>query len=150
MIYYIGGVSYITYEANIKYPWLDYMTCFMADTAKWGCKWLDGAIISDCCMQSTDIPHSTLNTLRLRRNEQHFAGDIFKRIFFKENVWTSIKISQKFVPKGPINNIPASVHRMAWRCSGNKPLSQPMMVSLPTHISVTQPQWVKQLGRVLF
>ena len=28
-----------------------------------------------------------LNTLRLRQNEQHFADDIFKRIFFNENVW---------------------------------------------------------------
>ena len=31
------------------------------------------------------------NTLRPRRNEQHFADDIFKRIFFNENVWISIK-----------------------------------------------------------
>ena len=28
-----------------------------------------------------------VNTLRPRRNEQHFADDIFKRIFFNENVW---------------------------------------------------------------
>ena len=47
-----------------------------------------------------------INTLRPRRNEQHFADDIFKRIFFNENVWISIKISLEFVPKGPINNIP--------------------------------------------
>ena len=83
-----------------------------------------------------------LNTLRPRRNEQHFADNIFKRIFFNENVWISIKISLKFVPKGPINNIPALIQIMAWCCSGDKPLSEPMMVSLPTHICVTQPQWV--------
>ena len=34
---------------------------------------------------------------------------------------------------------------MAWRRSGDKPLSEPMMVSLPTHICVTRPQWVKYL-----
>ena len=34
---------------------------------------------------------------------------------------------------------------MAWRHSGDKPLSEPMMVSLPTHICVTQPQWVKKI-----
>ena len=28
---------------------------------------------------------------------------------------------------------------------GDKPLSEPMMVSLPTHIYVTRPQWVKKL-----
>ena len=32
---------------------------------------------------------------------------------------------------------------MAWRCPGDKPLSEPKMVSLPTHICVTRPQWVK-------
>ena len=84
-----------------------------------------------------------INTLRPRRNEQRFADDIFKRIFFNENVWISIKISLKFVPKGPINNIPALVQIMAWRRSGDKPLSEAMMVSLPTHICVTRPQWVK-------
>ena len=36
-----------------------------------------------------------------------FADDIFKCIFFIENVWIPIKISLKFVPKGPIDNIPA-------------------------------------------
>ena len=49
----------------------------------------------------------------------------------------------KFVPKGPINNIPALVQIMAWRRSGDKPLSEPMMASLLTHICVTRPQWVK-------
>ena len=31
---------------------------------------------------------------------------------------------------------------MAWRRPGDKPLSEPMMVSLSTHICVTRPQWV--------
>ena len=69
-----------------------------------------------------------VNTLKPRRNEQHFADDIFKRIFFNENVWITIKISLKFFPKGPINNIPALIQIMAWRRSGGKPLSEPMMV----------------------
>ena len=85
---------------------------------------------------------AVFNTLRPRRNEQHFADDIFKRIFFNENIWISIEISLKFVSKGPINNIPALVQIMAWRRSGDKPLSKPMMVSLLTLICVTRPQWV--------
>ena len=52
--------------------------------------------------------------------------------------------SLKFVPKGLINNIPALVQIMAWRRPGNKPLSEPMIVVLPTHICVTRPQWVNQ------
>ena len=84
-----------------------------------------------------------INTLRPRQNGRHFADDIFKCISLNENASIVIKISLKFVPKGPINNIPALVQIMAWRRPGDKPLSEPMMVSLPTHIWVTRPQWVK-------
>ena len=84
-----------------------------------------------------------INTLRLRQNGRHFPDDIFKCIFLNENVWISIKISLNFVPRGPINNIPALVQIMAWRWPDNKPLSEPMMVRLLTHICVPRPQWVK-------
>ena len=46
------------------------------------------------------------------------------------------------VPKGPIDNIQALVQIMAWRRPGDKPLSEPMLIILLTHICVTQPQWV--------
>ena len=61
-----------------------------------------------------------LNTLRPRQNERHIADDTFKRIFVNENVGILIEISLKFVPKGPINNIPALVQIMAWRRPGDK------------------------------
>ena len=80
-----------------------------------------------------------INTLRPRQNGRHFPDDIFKCIFINENVWISIKISLKFIPKGRINNIPALVQIMAWRRPGDKPLSEPTMVSLLTHICVTRP-----------
>ena len=85
------------------------------------------------------------NSLRPRQNGRHFSDDIFKYIFVNENVRISIKFSLKFVPKGPINNIPALVQIMAWRLPGNKPLSEPVMVSLLTHICITRPQWVNTL-----
>ena len=88
-----------------------------------------------------------LNTLRPRQNGRHFADDIFKCIFLNQNVWISSKISLKFVLKGPINNIPALVQIMAWRRPGDKPLSEPMMVNLPTHICVSRPQWVNADSR---
>ena len=56
-----------------------------------------------------------LNTLRPRQNGRHLADNIFKCNFLNENVWIPIEISLKFVPKGPINNIPALVQIMAWR-----------------------------------
>ena len=89
------------------------------------------------------------NTLRPRQNGRHFADATFKRIFLNDNVRISIKISLKF-PKGPIINIPALVQIMAWRRLGDKPLSEPMLVSLLTHICVNRPQWVnKRKGLVL-
>ena len=85
------------------------------------------------------------NSLRPRPNRRHFADDIFKCIFENENELISPRISLKFVPKVRINNIPALVHIMAWRRPGDKPLSEPMMVNLLTHICVTRPQWVNSL-----
>ena len=86
---------------------------------------------------------SPINTLRLRHHGRHFADDTFKRMFLNENVRISIKISLKFVPKGPMINVSALVQIMAWRRPGDKPLSEPMMVSLLTHICITLPQWIK-------
>ena len=82
------------------------------------------------------------NTLKPRQKGRHFADDIFNCVFLNENVWISINISLKFVPKGPIDSIPALVRMMAWRRSGDKPLSEPMVVNLLTHIRVTRPQWL--------
>ena len=73
------------------------------------------------------------------------ADNIFKCIFFNDSVWISLKISLRFVPKVPIDSIPALVQIMAWRRSDDKPLSEQMMVSLLTHICVTRPQWVNPL-----
>ena len=87
----------------------------------------------------------SLNTLRPWHNGRHFADDIYKWIFLNENVWIPNKISLKFVPQGPINNIPAMVQIMAWRRTGNNPLSGPMMVRLPTQKCVTRPQWVNNM-----
>ena len=92
----------------------------------------------DCSQGS----QTQVNTLRPRQNGRHFADDTFKGIFMNENVRISINISLKFVPKGIINNIPALVQIVAWRRPGDKPLSEPMMVDLLTHICVTRPQWV--------
>ena len=59
----------------------------------------------------------------------NLADDIFECIFLNENVWISINISLKFVPKGPIN-IPALVEIMAWCHPGNKPSFEAMLVCI--------------------
>ena len=89
-----------------------------------------------------------LNPLRPRQNGRHFADDTIKRIFWNQNVRNAIKISLKFVPKGRIHNIPWLVQIMAWCRPGDKPLSEPMMVRLQTHICITRPQWVNHCSDV--
>ena len=110
--------------------WVGCTTCWIHVSLEW----------DSCDLHILSL--GTVNTLRPRQDGRHFPDDIFKSIFMNENVWISIKISLKFVPKGPINNIPALVQIMAWRRPGDKPLSEPMVVRLPTHICVTRPQWV--------
>ena len=43
-----------------------------------------------------------------------YPDDIFKCIFWNENIWISIKISLRFVAKGGIDQIPVLVQIMAW------------------------------------
>ena len=38
-----------------------------------------------------------------------------------------IRISLKFVPKGPVDNDPDLVQVMAWHQTGDKPLPEPML-----------------------
>ena len=88
-------------------------------------------------------PFFWLNILRLGQNDCHFPDDIFKYIFLNENVLILIEISLKFIFKCPINNNPVLVQIMAWCRTGNKPLSEPMMVRLSPYICITRPHWVK-------
>ena len=66
------------------------------------------------------------------------------------NVFSSMKMFEfrlrfhrSLFPKGRIDNIPALVLIMVWCRWGDTPLSEPMSVSLPMHICVTRPHWVK-------
>ena len=83
-----------------------------------------------------------VNALRSRQN-----GRISQTTFSSAFYWMKIYelqliIHWSFVPKGPINNIAALVQIMGRRRPGDKPLSEPMLVSLPTHICVIRPQWI--------
>ena len=115
------------------------------------CRQAASHCLSQCCPRSLSPYGVTrpqwVNTLRPRQNWRPFADDIFKTIFFNENIWISLQISLKCVPtfvcKVRIKNILALVQIMAWRRPSEKPLSEPMMFKLPTHICVTRPKLVK-------
>ena len=117
----------------------NYIPQYSLECIIYPCCWYIFVHVPACCLL-------VLNTLRPRQNGRHFPDDMFKWIFLNENLWISIKISLEFVLQGPINNIPTLVQIIAWRRSGDKPLSEPMMVSLLTHICLTRPQWVNSLA----
>ena len=78
-------------------------------------------------IQIETLPENMINTLRLRQDGRYLADNIFKCIFLNENVWISNKISLTFVPEVPIYHKPSLIQIMAWRLTGDKPLSESMM-----------------------
>ena len=48
-------------------------------------------------------------------------------IYANEKFCILMKIELKFVAMGPIDNNPALIQIMAWRRTGDKPLSEPML-----------------------
>ena len=74
--------------------------------------WYISGLAQNCGMSTRNATNEHklwFNTLRPKQDGRHFADDIFTCIFLNENAWILIKISLKFVSKGPINNIPALV-----------------------------------------
>ena len=76
----------------------------------------------------------------------HFSEILVKNrtFFIQENVFESLVCETATILfRGRwVNSIPALVQIMAWCRPCDKPLSEPKMVSWPTHICVTRPQWV--------
>ena len=87
----------------------------------------------------------TIDTLRLRQDDCLFADNIFRGIFYNENVWISIKISQKFVPEGPMNNIPAFLQIWLGADQATSHYLNQWWLHY-RHIFVTRPQWGNSLG----
>ena len=102
---------------------------------KYHLKWISSRFL---CIYLGPKSYSSLRWFHceniVARQNRRFADDIFKCILLNENLLISIRISLKFIPNGTVNIIPALVQIMAWRWLGGKPLSEPMMISLPTHI----------------
>ena len=99
-----------------------------------------------------------INSSSPGQNGRHFAADIISCIFVNEKGWILIKISLKFVPRCPINNIPALFQIMIWCRPGDKPYLNQCWTSSPTHICSTRGRWanwaewilVASVGAILF
>ena len=82
------------------------------------------------------IKHIEAETRRPPFCRRHFQMRFLERKCINVNNYSTVVCSQ-----APINNISALVQITARRCPRNKPLSEPMMAYLPTHICITRPQW---------
>ena len=70
------------------------------------------------------------NTFRPRHSGRHFADDVFKCIFLKKMLEFRLKIQWRLFPRIQITTNLALVRIMAWRRSGDRSLSEPMMCYL--------------------
>ena len=166
----VAGLSPVTWKVPLNQTWnwhwlTNRTTCMSSkthtDKPDWSelrgslqllvfWKWDMMAAVSHANTSQDNVHRENIvDTLKPRQNGHHFADDSFNWIFFNENALISIKIPLKCFPDGPINHIPALVHTLAWRRSSYKPLSEPMMVRLPTHICVTRSQWVKDNSLII-
>ena len=64
-----------------------------------------------------------IDKFRLGSNQQYSSivshNGLAPTVVLNENVWISINISLKFLPKDPMNTILALLHRMAWPRPGD-------------------------------
>ena len=95
-------------------------------------------------MKPAPIPMLTyLNSSPPGQNGRHYGRRHFQRHFHEWKLYISIRISLKFVPKGPIDNKSALVRVMAWRRTGDKPLPEPMLTQFTdAYMRGTRGRWV--------
>ena len=96
--------------------------------------------ISSCGIDDVGLLNSSLPV----QNGRHFTDGTFKHILMNEKFFNSIRISLKFVPKGPVDKKAALVQVMAgWR-TGDKPLPEPMLTQFTNPYMQHQGGWVKK------
>ena len=119
-------------KRSSKQPW----GWWFETPARSSCNVVMKSITSNCHFRSIEIcvviqfndsDKINFNSCSPGQNGRHFANDIFKCTFVNKNVLISKKNWLKIVLKGPIDNTTALVQIIAWRRSGDKPLSEPIM-----------------------
>ena len=80
---------------------------------------------------------SFIYTLRPEQDGRHFADDILKGMFLKENDCISIQIMMRLIPKGPIDSKWVWVQVMAWCLFSANPLLKPIVTQFTDLIYVS-------------
>ena len=136
---------------------------FIQENAAENVVWKISTIVSQphCVKSQSGISNSHIPMFSCRQdNLTHlpwtkwppFPDDISKCIFMNEKFCVLIRISLKFVPKNQekgCNNIPALVQIMAWRRSGDKLLSEPILLSTLTSVASDLFNYVLRLDNEL-
>ena len=121
---------FILHSQHCGYWWLAYARnqCISNNGrfSNSGIVWFQQQILVLLGVSATD-EFTTIDSSPPGQNGRHFADDIFKCIFMNEKFCILIRISLKFVPKGPIDCKLALVQEMAWHRIGDKPLSEPKL-----------------------
>ena len=79
-----------------------------------------------------------LKLIKTETKWPQFSGRNFQMHFLEWKCMNFFENFIEFFSNGPINNSPVLVFIMSWRRPGDKPLSEPMMILLLTHICVTR------------
>ena len=82
--------------------------------------------------------YTCINSSPVGQNGRYFTDDLINCISVNEKFCISIRIAQKFVPKGPINKKSALVQVMAWRRTGASHYLNQCWPCSPTHICGTR------------
>ena len=83
-----------------------------------------------------------LNTLSAGQNGCHFADNIFKWIFFKDDICICIKVPLRFISEDSIEYKSALVQEMAWHQTGD----DQWWANYTIPFGITRSQWVTASG----
>ena len=118
----------------------------------WIHRWLGCCVVTHSCSSSVLQKSLILNEDIYEVTVKHWGrakmADIFQTTFLKALYWMKMYKFRLRFHGSLFLGVPALVHIITWRRVGDKPLSEPMMICLLTHICFTRPQWVKD-GDVL-
>ena len=111
-------------------------------------------MVTSLCMGGRPDSEPTQDAPYLVSHSTHWGRDKMATLFQAtfSNAFSWMKMCKfllrfrKFVPMGPVNNIPSFVQIMVWRLPGDNPSSEPMMASLLMHIWATPFQCIKLWG----
>ena len=127
----VPGLVYTLKVTKLFQETLKQISSMTADALLHGCSRLNGAY-------------------RCSRSQNALASTLSHAISWMEIYKFWLRFHRSLFQKIQLTIFHHFFQIMACRRPGDKPLSEPMMASLMTHICATQPQWVRRLEFKMF